>query len=79
MIGSIIGAYVLNTAIPTGQKAFWVETAGITSFGAYWLTKTVELKMSAAEPKALRGQLARIKGYVVDVSSPAPENKVLHP
>lgn len=36
---------------------FWVETAAVEVFAAYWLVKTWEFSMSEAETKGLRGML----------------------
>jgi len=37
MIASVLLAYILNTVWKTEFRLFWVETAGILSFGTYWL------------------------------------------
>ena len=34
---------------------FWIETAGIEIFATYWLLKNIELAMSGAESKIMRG------------------------
>jgi FtsH-binding integral membrane protein len=36
---------------------FWIEAAGIWAFAAYWFTKTIELKESEVELKAITGRL----------------------
>jgi len=72
MIASMVGAYFLNTVIQSGRWEFWVEFTGITSFGAYWYQKTIELKKSDAERQALRGELKRRKGQIERGLVPAP-------
>jgi hypothetical protein len=42
-------------AYKTYHVGFWLETAGVCAFGAYWLVKTVELEWSEVEKKALFG------------------------
>ena len=44
-------------AYNSGHKGFWLEMAGVSSFGAYWLVKTIELRWSEVERKALMGVL----------------------
>lgn len=39
------------------RHVFWIEAAGIWAFAAYWLVKTLELKQSAVERRALTGKL----------------------
>ena len=40
------------------HKGFWLEAAGVSAFGAYWLVKTRELSLSQVERRVLRGELA---------------------
>lgn len=42
-------------AYNSGHMGFWLEMAGVSAFGAYWLVKTVELGWSRVEHKALMG------------------------
>jgi len=70
MIASMAAAWVLNTIIRNGQRTFYVEAVGIMSFAAYWLTKSFELKKTAAVRKALRGRLRRFNGKVESVDQP---------
>jgi len=44
-------------AYNSGHEGFWLEMAGVSAFGAYWLVKTVELRWSQVERKALLGIL----------------------
>lgn len=39
------------------RHVFWIEAAGIWAFAAYWFVKTIELKESEAEVRALAGKL----------------------
>jgi hypothetical protein len=64
MITSILVAYILNTVLKTGFGTFWVEAAGILSFGVYWLLKSWELQMTAADMKAIHAQTRRAGGKV---------------
>jgi hypothetical protein len=45
-------------AYNSGHKGFWLEASGVAAFGAYWLVKTLELKWSAVEWKAMLGTLS---------------------
>jgi hypothetical protein len=69
MIGSMLLAYILNTFLKTGFMKFWVEAAGILSFGAYWLLKSWELRMTAADMKAIHAQTRRAGGRVMSVAA----------
>jgi hypothetical protein len=44
-------------AYNSGHLGFWLEMAGVSAFGTYWLVKTIELHWSQVEHKALMGQL----------------------
>jgi FtsH-binding integral membrane protein len=44
-------------AYNSGHLGFWLEMAGVSAFGTYWLVKTVELRWSQVEHKALMGLL----------------------
>jgi len=70
MIGSMAAAWALNTIIRNGQRTFYVEAVGIISFAAYWFTKSLELKKTAAERKAVRGHLRRSKGRIESADQP---------
>ena len=50
------------------MATFWVETAGILAFGAYWFVKGVELKHTAADQKAAGGKLRLRSGIVEEIS-----------
>jgi uncharacterized membrane protein YbaN (DUF454 family) len=66
MLASIAAAYLLNTWVGSPSTVFWVETAGVWSFGVYWLVKSHELKKTAAEAKAACGVLTRHEGKLRD-------------
>jgi hypothetical protein len=36
---------------------YWLEMAGVCAFGLYWIVKTIELRWSQVEHKALTGHL----------------------
>lgn len=44
-------------AYNSGHLGFWLEMAGVSAFGAYWLAKTIELQWSQVEHKAIMGLL----------------------
>jgi hypothetical protein len=44
-------------AYNSGHLGFWLEMAGVSAFGTYWLVKTIELHWSQVERKALTGVL----------------------
>lgn len=68
MIVSVLVAYILNTVFKTGSGIFWVETAGILSFGTYWLLKSWELRRTAADLKTLRAQTKKTGGKVLSIA-----------
>jgi len=41
---------------------FYIEAFGVFAFAAYWLVKSKELKATAAEKRAARGELANVAG-----------------
>lgn len=73
MIASMLVAYFLNTVLRTEFRVFWVETAGILSFAAYWLLKSWELGRTAAEMKTARAEVKKMDGKLMSiVSKPEP-------
>jgi hypothetical protein len=64
MVASIATAYVLTVAGRYPSTEFWMEVAGIWSFGAYWLVKSHELSKTEAEAKAMCGDLKLRQGKV---------------
>jgi hypothetical protein len=69
MIGSMLVAYILNTVMKTGFGTFWVETAGILSFGVYWLAKGWELQKTAADLKTFRAETRKTGGRVMSIAA----------
>jgi hypothetical protein len=67
MITSMLVAYILNTVLKTGFMKFWVEAAGILSFGVYWLIKSWELRRTAADLKTFRAQTKKSGGRVMSI------------
>lgn len=67
MIVSMLVAYICNTVLRTEFRTFWVEAAGIVSFGTYWLLKGWELRRTAAELKTVRAQLKKTDGRVESI------------
>jgi hypothetical protein len=41
---------------------FWVESAGLWVFGAYWIVKTIEFRITGAEQQAITGAAAPAGG-----------------
>jgi hypothetical protein len=72
MILSMLAAYILNTVFKTEFRTFWVEAAGILSFGTYWLVKSWELRTTALELKTVRAQVRRVGGMVRSIA-PKPQ------
>jgi hypothetical protein len=49
--------FVLAVIFGAEQRhIYWIELAGIWTFAAYWITKSIELRQSQAEIKAVTGQ-----------------------
>jgi hypothetical protein len=57
MLASPATAWVMNALTRGEAFTFWIESAGIGAFAAYWLVKSTELKKSRATIMALRGEL----------------------
>ncbi len=67
---SMASAWILlNTVLRTTWAVFWVEALGIFAFGAYWLVKSIELSDTAADKKAVKGQLRQHNGQVEEVAA----------
>jgi len=75
MILAVAAAYLLNNAFDTGRSTFWVEAAGILSFGFYWLVKSWELQRTQAELKTIRGETAKVGGKLMRVAPSAPARR----
>lgn len=59
MLASPLTAFLLNAAIGSHTSyIFFIESAGIEAFAAYWVTKSYELRHSAATARVLRGEVA---------------------
>jgi hypothetical protein len=57
MAVSPFAAILLFQVLRMPQGIFWAEAAGVISFGAYWLFKTKELRLSDVEARAIRGEI----------------------
>jgi hypothetical protein len=57
MAVSPFAAILLFKVLAMPQGIFWAEAAGVISFGAYWLFKTKELRLSDVEARAMRGEI----------------------
>jgi len=69
MPASMFVAWWLNTGLRTNEAVFWVEAAGVCSFGAYWLLKGLELNHTEADRKAAAGRLRLRSGNVEENGS----------
>jgi hypothetical protein len=56
---AVVLSFVLEPASPFRTAIFFVETLGIWAFAAYWLVKTVEMRLSEAEKRTLHADLKR--------------------
>jgi hypothetical protein len=52
------------------SRVFFIEWFAVWVFGAYWATKSVEFKITAAERRALYGALKNVKGVGVVQQEP---------
>jgi hypothetical protein len=68
MIVSMLIAYIFNTILKTEFRTFWVEAAGILSFGTYWLVKSWELRTTDAELKTVHAQIKKAGGRVMSIA-----------
>ena len=63
LIASPLAAVILSFALePTSRfrtLVFWVESLAVWTFAAYWIVKTMEMRESEAEKRALDAELER--------------------
>ncbi len=59
-------AIVTTAALKASHSTFWVESAGVWAFAAYWLTKTIEYRKTNVERDAVLGTL-RLEGTQSEV------------
>jgi hypothetical protein len=70
-LAAVAISFVLNQL---AQYRFYFEAFGVFMFAVYWMVKSSELKISAAEKRAVRGELANVPGTgIVAVTPPAPQ------
>jgi hypothetical protein len=62
MILSTLTAYLLGGVFHYAQRTFFMELAGVLSFGIYWALKTVELRHTEADCKAVVKKLTKTDG-----------------
>jgi hypothetical protein len=60
-------AYVLGVVTHYAQRTFFIELAGILSFGVYWAFKTAELRKTEAECKGGLKRLKKTNGKVEEI------------
>jgi hypothetical protein len=72
MVASPLTAFVANTVVigSTDQYVFFIETAGIYAFAAYWYLKSRELARTNAELHAVHGDLSATPQGVVPDNTP---------
>ncbi len=71
--GAVLAANMAN--VPS-DGLFFIEWFGVWMFALYWATKSAEFHITAAEKRALKGELKKVKGYglaPVTPSSPSSE------
>ncbi|WP_147451209.1 hypothetical protein [Corallococcus llansteffanensis] len=81
MLVSPLTAFLLNAFWGTSTTyVFFIETAGILAFAAYWVVKSLELKQSGVVRRVLSGQ-ARIAEYtpLARVAKDAPPEAPIPP
>lgn len=62
MVASPVSAFFLNLVFGTPTTyTFFIESAGIWGFAAYWWVKSTELQKSGATRKALRGEIGDVQ------------------
>jgi hypothetical protein len=72
MLVSPLTAFMMNSFIGRGKAyVFFIETAGIWAFAAYWLVKSSELKKSNATRRALRGEIETSRRGAASVAAPS--------
>ena len=63
MITSPLAAAALSLAIEPASRfrtaVFWLESIAVWTFAAYWMIKTSEMRLSAAEKRSLDAELER--------------------
>ena len=85
LIVSPLAAVVLSFALEPASRfrtiIFWVESLAVWSFAAYWIVKTLEMRESEAEKRALDAELERrVVRPPAPLSSPrAPEIEAVVP
>jgi len=65
---SVLAAYILNAIPKSEYRTFWVETAGICSFGIYWLLKSWELRKTDVDLKSARGLIRKTDGKLMSIA-----------
>ena len=69
-LAALIASYLLQTYV---SRTFFIEAFGVWVFAFYWLTKSMEFKITSAEKRALRGELKNVKGYgLAPAGAPVP-------
>ena len=66
----------LATSFFTGardSRVFFIEWFAVWVFAAYWATKSMEFRITAAERRALVGALKNVKGVGVVEEKPSVE------
>ena len=75
MVVSVALAWILNTVLKDSHAVFWAEVAGICSFSLYWFVKSLEMRRTAAEARAIAGNLTHSQGRLRDKRNLAPMQK----
>jgi hypothetical protein len=72
LVVTLGAALVVHVEFPDYHRIiFLVEASSVTIFAGYWATKSAEFRVSAAEARALRGEVEKKKDYgLVEVAKP---------
>jgi hypothetical protein len=70
---AVVLSFALEPASRLRTLVFWVESLAVWSFAAYWIVKTLEMRESDAERRALSAELERRP--VVETPQTQPSRK----
>ena len=74
LLSVLVAALIVHLAFPDYHRIiFLVEATSVTIFAGYWATKSAEFRKSAAEERALRGELEKKRDFgLVEIPKPPP-------
>lgn len=65
MIVSVLGAFIIHSYYQPEYRTFYIETAGVLSFSAYWAVKTWELSKTDIDRRGVQKQLRQRDTWIV--------------